>query len=280
MKKTYYIGAIAAIAIVALPAFLNAQTMMDVGGAAGVGASMDGGSVSATVNAGNNIRQQIRDDYQNRLNNIENNRDARNILLGSSTRPFARPPILGGGENERRNASSTEYQKYFVASSTIQNMHLEMERMRENRVQELKMQKNRMVKQLGQVIANLQQIRGRIETRITEAEQNGKDMTGPNNLLVIAGSKISTAQLAVVALDNFNASSTITTAATTTVDLTKPRQLLNSAEQAIKVARDALNAVVVSLAHNLGVKIGGDNDRNSTPTATGTTTITSTSTIQ
>lgn len=285
MKKTYYLGVIAATTILFVPAFLNAQTLMDTSAATGIGASIDANSGKTAVGVEGSIRDKIRADYENHVTNIKNNSDYRNVMLGtrasttimtaSTTRPVIHPPIMDRGDNNGRNASSTSGQKdgeyrNLVASTTIQKMHEEMDNVRQFRVQALNMQKVYMVKALNQAISNLEQIRGRIDGRITKAEQGGKNMNTAKNLLLTADAKLTLAKQAVLALQTFNASSTITTTATSTVDLSKPRQLLNSANQAVKVARDALNAVVVEIAHDMGLKLGDNEHQDATSTATST----------
>jgi hypothetical protein len=140
---------------------------------------------------------------------------------------------------------------------------------------------NALLKQLTHAIQNLTDVVTRIESRITKAEASGRNMTEPKALLVTAKQKLEKAKADVLALKNLasstpstgtastTATSTNTTGSTTPqVDLTKPRQIGDAAIKSVKEARDALQKVVVSIAHNMGL---GDKKATSTP-PTGTTT--------
>ncbi len=125
--------------------------------------------------------------------------------------------------------------------------------------------KEMLVKQLNLAIDNLKQIRERIVSRITKAEQNGKNMTEAKELLATADAKISAAQTAITALANFQVTATTTASTTTTVKLDKPREIGDKAIKATREARDALRKVIVSVARHTG-----------TTTVTATTTATTT----
>ena len=138
--------------------------------------------------------------------------------------------------------------------------------------------KNAFIRQLQVSISNLVQISGRISSRIDKAVAEGRNMTEAKALLVTANAKIEVAKVAVKAFadyspsTNTNASSTTSVSTTSTdtsvtiTDLKKPRELVNAANKAIKEAHRALVDVVVSIAHNMGLKTGQASSTNSTST--------------
>ena len=88
-----------------------------------------------------------------------------------------------------------------------------------------------------------------------------------------AKEKIEKAKAEVAAFDALPAPSPSTTASTdasltTTaeVDLAKPRALGDAAIKSVKEARDALQKVVVSIGHNMGVKAGASSEASGTVT--------------
>ena len=140
---------------------------------------------------------------------------------------------------------------------------------KELRIDIFKIQQDNIVRQLNRALDNLKQVRGRIQERITKAEQNGKDMTSTKALLVIADDKIAIASTSVNSFATYkptDASSTVPN-----IQLEKPRQVGAAAIASIKVAKDALNDVVVSLAHVLGINLdqklgqGPERDRDQGP---------------
>ena len=129
-------------------------------------------------------------------------------------------------------------------------------------------ERGHVVSQMQVALDNLKNIRERIASRITKVAATGVDVTDTNTLLTTADMKIATAQTAIDTLSAFTPTTTPTTsgdqassteasdtATSTTIGLDKPRQISNSAIQAVKDARDALNLVVQSIAHDLGVNL-------------------------
>lgn len=134
-----------------------------------------------------------------------------------------------------------------------------------------KIRKDALVRQLNVSLNNLKQISDRIQSRIEKAEEAGKDMTTASDLLIIADAKIVSAEIHIGELAEFewqleDASSTDATASTT-IDLTKPRQIGETAINAIKEAHKALIDVVRAVAHALGA---GNNATTTPPTASST----------
>lgn len=147
------------------------------------------------------------------------------------------------------------------ASSSKENME-EQRSIRKNlRLDEFKNKQKRIVSQLERAINNLKQIRGRLVSRIEKAESSGRNMAEARSLIIIADSKIDLA-IREIAILTAHEPTTIDQSATSTtnIDLTKPRQISESAVRAIKDARRALVDVVISIAHNMGIKCNRDND--------------------
>ena len=152
---------------------------------------------------------------------------------------------------DMRNASSS--QEYRGARGDI-------------RKDEFTTRKDTLAKQLDISIQNLKQIRERINSRITKAEQDGRDMTEAKRLLVIADTKIT---LAEQALTTFKAvTPTASSTASTTLDMSKPRQVADQAISSSKNAHEALVAVVQAIAHAMGLDLGNTNDQSKTGSST------------
>lgn len=205
------------------------------------------------------VRDQIRNNVQERIQNLKNNQDVRNSLLevrqkiASTTRNMV-GDIRTEAKNDIKNAST---------SADRRGIRVEMRRDIFNA------ELNRVVGQLKISLNNLKQIRTRIETRIEKTTQDGRDMTNAKALLVTADAKLLAAEQAITSLSS-QATSTLPTPATasSTVNLSKPRQLGADAIKAVNDARDSLNKVVLAIAHAMGQKLG---NASSTPEANPTT---------
>jgi hypothetical protein len=156
------------------------------------------------------------------------------------------------------------------------------------------MRRNIIVRQLQHALENLMNIKARTESRISKAKAEGRNMAEAERLLVTASEKLATAKSQIDALAALvppagpAASSTGTS--TAEVDLAKPKAFAESANKSIREAREALQAVVVSIAQNMGREAGktkpgtkatttattATSTATSTDTTTGTTTATST----
>ena len=280
MKKIYYFSLTLAFALAAVPTISSAQTLMDTTAATGISASLDAQPNTAT-NVRDAMRQKLQQSVQTHEQNIQNNQDVRNKILenGRATTSTAdakakllqnaanseRAAIknvttnkLKDGENRPRMNASTTVPLRMMVKEIVQERK---EVRKQTRVELFKFERDLIVKQLEQSLNNLKQIRERIQTRIVKAEQGGRDMTSAKSLSAIADTKFTKARQAIEALKAFQATTassleTGTTTPTNTVDLSRPRQFANIANTAIKSARDALNAVVVAIAHSMGLKLG------------------------
>ncbi len=266
MKKTYYLWGMATLALAAtltIPAFIRAQTLLETEGATGVGASIDNGL--DTPGAGsvvNSIRNRIQADIKAQNANVKNNQDIRNTNVRPEDGHFASTTM--GRLNPDTDGSVTK----------------NMLRVRKDIFDH---QKNRLITELDQALANLAQIRDRVAGRIQQEKTAGHDIAAATKLLAAADLKLAAARTAVSALSALipqtstttplTASSTVATSTATTtgnIDLGKPRQMGASAIQAVNNAKKALNAVVVAIAHSMGFKV--DKGGNIIATSTATTT--------
>ncbi len=217
------------------------------------------------------IKARIEDrKNQERPNPLQKNAEARKEMQGQIQ------TIKQDGREQMKlaQASSTEARAMFKKDA--KDMRADIKKKME--VKQFETRKNALVKELTRALSNLADIVTRIESRITKAESEGRNMTEPKALLVTAIQKIAKAKTEVAAFQALSASSTPSTTGSTTpeVDLSKPRQIGDAAIKSVKEARDALQKVVVSIAHNMG--LGKDGTATSTPKkgpknpGTGTTT--------
>ncbi len=169
------------------------------------------------------------------------------------------------------------------ARKTATSSQIRKELKRVEKFEIFKIQHARLVRQLNLAVDNLKQIRDRLASRITKAEQSGRNMNEAKNLLSVADTKITAARQAIVTLSTYipTATSTATSTeptASTTVDLQKPRQIGEAAIKAVKDAHKALVDVVRSIAKNMGFRTGQATTTTPTnsPSPTATTTATTT----
>lgn len=195
------------------------------------------------------IAEKIKVNMENRL---EKNREIRNVDMA------------------RKNSSSSpmfrdEKVKNFKAASTTDRIIFKREQEnRENREKLAKTmqtkvfetRKKALTRELSGAIKNLDNIAIRIQSRITKAETSGRDMTQAKTLFVDAQNLLAKAKIEVAAFEALNiTSSTNTTASTTAeVDLNRPRALGDAAIKSVKAARDAMQKVVVAIAHGMGLR--------------------------
>ena len=172
-------------------------------------------------------------------------------ILGSSTDIMA-STTLGGMPadiRQRIDQRRNELKDLNNSSSTVKEL----------RVDTFKIQQGNIADQLNRALNNLKQVRGRIQDRITESTQSGKDMTAAQALLAIADTKITIAGTAIATFVAYNPTTTSiasSTASTTTdIQLDRPRQVAGSAIAAIKDAKNSLNDVVTAIAQSLGVDL-------------------------
>ncbi|MFA6458837.1 MAG: hypothetical protein WCV79_00325 [Candidatus Paceibacterota bacterium] len=256
MKKLQYSLAILAIVLIGTPALIQAETDTD--------ASV---SASAEIKVRNTLREKIKADMENKAENAKNNRDYRNLKLAEYGTTSARIMATGTRPMPIRAASSTirvklEERRDDKKEEKQEKREDRREDRQEKRIEKFQEERAHIVRQLEQSISNLKQVQTRIQSRITKAEQEGLNMTDAKTLNVTATTKINLAVQAVDALKIFDASSNVS--ASSTIDLSKPRELLNTARLSIKTAREALNDVIVSIAHTMGYKLGAKINATST----------------
>ncbi len=295
MKKTHYFYVILGLALIlALPSLSQAQE------------SPAPTLTSTPTSTPTNIRSTIRARVESNNQNIKLNQTARNEMLerqkmASGTTNKALKGDLKDIKGDIKDArgdfrddmkdirnSARDDAKDFMKDARNGSSTTNMERKGVRQEIELNLFKARrdtLVRQLNLALTNLKQIRERIVSRISKAEQEGKNMAEAKALLVKADAKISAAQVSIDALANLSvvatsttATSTETSTASTTlrVRLDRPRQLGETAIRAVKDAREALNEVVKSIGKKLGLGLG---HATSTPPVIPTPPATTTNTI-
>ena len=239
MNKNHYKYLIPALALIlAIPGLTHAQNAdLSVSADATVQADAPANPVVMPASSNNpgTIRDRIRADYKSRVQNAQNNEQTRNTMVEHQIiTPSAQPAVqvisaidTTAGDNA---TSTSEHQD----SKDDPELHA------------FKLKQNALVKQLVISIENLKQISGRIDTRIQKAETSGIDMSIPKGALAVANTKIAAAELAASTTANFSPVFKMNDA-TSTIDLTKPRQVLSDSIQAVNEARNALNDAVQAL---------------------------------
>lgn len=194
---------------------------------------------------------------------FEKNRDIRNTeiknLRASTTAQIRQIRTEDKKEIKNIRASSTAMFKEIKGEKKIiaKNMQL----------REFEIRKNSLVRELNNALKNLDNINGRINTRIASSTASGRDMTEAKVALIIAENKLATAKTVVGAFASSTyASSTVSTGTTTNVTLDRPRKEGDTAIKVVKDARDSFKIVVEAIAHNMG--LGNRKDDNSTTTTT------------
>ncbi len=175
--------------------------------------------------------------------------------IGERPNPNMRPEGVMGIKNDLRvRISSTTEQRIGERreireerNASTSEMFKRMGEKKQDTLKKMKrdtfeIRKNALVKELRMTLANLGNIRDRINTRIINIESGSTSVTEAKAALVIADEKLAKAKIAVDALANLTSTSTATT--TSEVDLAKPRQIGDAAIKAIKDARDSLRDVV------------------------------------
>ncbi len=123
-----------------------------------------------------------------------------------------------------------------------------------------------LVRQLNLSLKNLQQIYERVASRIDKAAEAGHDMASARELLNIADVALTDAETAIQSVTSLSVSASTT--ATTSVDLTRPREIGSQAIQALKDARRALVETVRAIAQALGIR--ADTEQSTSAEATTT----------
>jgi hypothetical protein len=222
MKKNYYYIIIALAIFAISPSIIFAEDITSsVSNTSSTSSTSTKDRLRAVVNT---VGQKV----ETKIQNVKTNMDVRNATIDA----------------RRAIATSTR--------AEISNIRMEM------RTDIFNTQLNRLKSQLNISLNNLKQIRSRIDARITKAVQSGRDMSKAKDSLVIADNKITLAEQAINGLTSLQIStSTIPVNSTSTnIKLDKPRQVGALAIKAVNDARNALNDVVVSIAHSMGLKLG------------------------
>jgi len=178
------------------------------------------------------------------------------------------------GERREEAKQKMEEQKELISQRRDEMKDLRDDRLsraREMKLEAFKIHQSNIVRQLNRAVENLMQVRERINDRIVKAEQSGRNMSEAKTLLITADAKIALAKdeiTKVVAYEPIVSTSTSSSVSTSTLgaDLVKAREVSKSAIEAIKTAKEALRDVVLSIAKNMGLRIG----QNATSTATST----------
>ena len=186
------------------------------------------------------IREQMRADYQSRMQNAQNNEGYRNVIL------------------EQRYGSTTTTQA--DAGNHIENRHGDAQGLFHSR-------RDILARQLQTALNNLIEVRARIDARIQTEQQAGTDMSAAASLLATADASISRAQNDITALASYSPSATSTASASTTIDLSTARELALTAQTDIRDAQNDLRSVVLSIAEAMGTKIDGDATATASSTA-------------
>jgi hypothetical protein len=197
---------------------------------------------SASTPAG--LTAKLRTDYEQKLNDARNNETYRNDMLDarySSTSPAHPVP-----------PRSDDRPPYYGTSTPGMMTDGHPTPNQENMKMYITVRFNGAVHELQTAIKNLQQIRGRINSRLEIMQSNGTDVNSLQSLLSTADAKITTAVALVSALAAHNPASTMSTTASSTPNLDSARQAMSAATKAIMDARKTLIDVVTAM-----VKISG-----------------------
>ncbi len=252
-----------------------------------------------------------------KIQNIQNNRDIRNTQLkrsSTSTQALMRNPVMANRPSPRstatltnigpalpawfrapgspwRNnktiATSTRGLPPFLAKFATSTELKGHQTLKEIRLDKFAFLQSNLVAETEHALAKLKTSRSKIAQRIQTAEQNGRTMTDAKQLLTVADQKIADAEKAISALAAYvppTIAAGTNVSATSSVSLTKPREVGRTAIEALKAAKEALRAVVVSIAKNMGLGTEERDERSerknssTTPPVATTTTATSTAT--
>ena len=197
------------------------------------------GQAGTSASATGTIREKIREDIQSHVQNTKDNQNIRNKIM----------PVTSN-----RNQAGTNSPTTTAMMLEIQKEKQLGDKRKETRMELFREERNAVVKNLQQVLNNLKQLRTRAESRIVKAEASGRDMTQAKSLLPSVDIKITNAQTAIDKVSQYMANGTST--ASTTIDLKKPRELVNAANKAIKEVKESLNEVIKSIAHAMGLELG------------------------
>ena len=208
---------------------------------------------------------------------IQKNSDYRNTILESnlkaSTSEQDRDSAANTGDYDghaSNTPSHTDDQTLFASTtgqfstSTLQNSTSTI------RLGDFKGRKSTIIRQMTVALTNLHQIRERINSRIEKEAHNGTDMTQARALLARADEKIAFASSSITILETYAPTASSTQASTTIVNIDPARKISDTATKSVTDANRALQAVVVSIAHALGIDLAVPQDSISTSTTSAT----------
>lgn len=233
MKKISYLSVslLILLATFAISNISNAQTITE---------TVPTSAVSNQVNSGPGVnapqlREKIRADLDNRLQNAKTNQEVRNQMIesgykiASTSQKF--PPQRIPAKIDKLASSSLPNQR-------IQNIKERIEDRREDRQEDrredrqedrrenrekaremaldmLKDRKDSAFKNLSVALRNLSELRNRVGSRIEKDRNSSKDMSKVNSALKIADEKLAIAKIAVEAVKNYKPENSAVTSTST-----------------------------------------------------------------
>lgn len=186
----------------------------------------------------------------NRTNRIENRierKDVRNEKIEDMKEKIAEKK-----EQIKENRASTT-----AMFKNIKNEKREV--LKKMKIREFEIRKNALLKELNIAIRNLNSLNTKINERITNLDNQGKNTSEIKISLSIAKEKFEIAKTAVATLSSYSYASS-TNASSTDIDLERPRKIGDEAIKAIKTARDEFKKVIVLIA-----KLQGNNATSTLP---------------
>ena len=248
MKKHSYLLSIALLFAFTAPALVYAQGDQ---------------SAPAPQLKPNTITGHLQSEYQTGMQNLQNNRDYRNTLIpqgryGSSSPAYASgtPPLM------KRFASST----MFASSTLIQQMTMNHQHEQDLRADAFAFLQNNLVQQSNRSLTNLRQIRARISSLIQTETAKGLDMSKATTLLATADNDMAASDQAIQALAAYvPVANSVALSASTTVDLSRGRQLGKAAIDSIDTVRKDLDQTVKTIAAAMGVPPTGSTTKTMQP---------------
>ncbi len=203
--------------------------------------------IKEKIEANKEIRKDIREE---RKGEVRDMRASTTMMLKDK-----RAELKDNRMMLKDNASTSPMMKREIRASSTELFKKFKDEKREikntSKVNEFKIRKDALVKQLTLTLDNLTNIKGRISERISVLEGEGKDMTDAKSALTVAEGKLAVARTAVDALAKYvpvNSNGAAVESATADVELAKPRQIGDEAIKAVKDARDAFKEVVKYIA--------------------------------
>ncbi|MGC9605336.1 MAG: hypothetical protein ABSF56_01055 [Minisyncoccia bacterium] len=246
MKNSYILGAaLASMLVLGLPALVGAQ------GPIGAGVTTTNNAVipipppdlspgSVLPVPPTSIKDRLESGYDARMQNLRNNEDYRNAVMGTTSGPWAsttaklrneiyKVPSLPGETTgpgaAMRLASTSPWRGYaeettteprpylmpplmrrfasstpFASTTITEQVDAKRGRVEKMRADLFAWAQDHLIGELTQALDNLKQIESRIASRIQTETQNGRDMSSSTRLFSVADGKINEADSAIKAL--------------------------------------------------------------------------------